>query len=30
LRAELGLHVFRERFAELLGVDQAVLAPVRA
>jgi hypothetical protein len=30
LRAELGLHVFRERFAELLGVDQAVLASVSA
>ena len=30
LRKELGLHVFRERFAELLGVDQAVLAPVPA
>jgi hypothetical protein len=30
LRAALGLHVFRERFAELLGVDQAVLAPVSA
>ena len=30
LREELGLHVFRERFAELLGVDHAVLAPAPA
>jgi len=28
LRAELGLHVFRRRFAEFIGVDQSVLAPV--
>lgn len=27
LREELGLHVFRERFAEFLGVDATVLAP---
>jgi hypothetical protein len=28
LREELGMHRFRERFAEFLGVDDAVLAPV--
>jgi len=28
LREELGLHVFRQRFAEFLGVDDSVLAPV--
>ena len=27
LRAELGMHVFRRRFGEFLGVDDAVLAP---
>ena len=27
LREELGLHVFRRRFAEFLGVSEAVLAP---
>ena len=26
LRAELGLHVFRRRFAEFVGVDESVLA----
>jgi hypothetical protein len=26
LRAELGLHVFRQRFAELVGVDESVLS----
>ena len=30
LREELGLHVFRRRFAEFIGVDDAVLAPVPA
>lgn len=30
LREELGLHVFRRRFAELLGVDPSVLAPAPA
>jgi len=28
LREELGMHRFRERFAEFLGVDEAVLAPL--
>jgi hypothetical protein len=27
LREELGMHVFRQRFAEFLGVDEAALAP---
>jgi len=27
LRAELGLHVFRRRFAEFVGVDESALAP---
>ena len=27
LRAELGLHVFRHRFAEFVGVDESVLTP---
>ena len=30
LRDELGLHVFRRRFAEFIGVDEAVLAAPRA
>ena len=30
LHDELGLHVFRRRFAEFIGVDDAVLAPVHA
>jgi hypothetical protein len=30
LREELGLHVFRQRFAEFLGVDEAVLSPAPA
>jgi hypothetical protein len=30
LQEELGLHVFRRRFAEFLGVDEAVLAPTPA
>jgi hypothetical protein len=30
LGAELGMHVFRRRFAEFLGVDDAVLAPAPA
>jgi glycosyltransferase involved in cell wall biosynthesis len=30
LREELGMHVFRQRFADFLGVDDGVLAPVPA
>jgi hypothetical protein len=30
LREELGMHVFRRRFAEFVGVDEAVLAPAPA
>ena len=30
LREELGIHIFRQRFAEFLGVDDAVLAPAPA
>jgi hypothetical protein len=30
LQEELGLHVFRRRFAEFLGVDDDVLAPTPA
>lgn len=30
LREELGLHVFRKRFAEFVGVDESVLAPLPA
>lgn len=30
LQEELGLHVFRRRFAEFLGVEDSVLAPPRA
>jgi glycosyltransferase involved in cell wall biosynthesis len=30
LRAELGLHVFRQRFAEFVGVDESVLTPPAA
>ena len=30
LREELGAHVFRQRFAEFVGVDESVLAPVAA